>query len=116
MSRLVSVAVLAFATGPAVAATLSDTQQASVQSTVLGVLKDPDRFSAMSAAPQATGETIVCGTVNAKNEMGGYVGPAPFYGKLYGDGQFYLTSLAGGVAEASNIIARCEALGANIDR
>ncbi|RVD44904.1 hypothetical protein EN742_00735 [Mesorhizobium sp. M4A.F.Ca.ET.020.02.1.1] len=112
---MVMIAAIAW---PATAAPLSDAQQTAVQSSILGILKDPDsaRFSVMSAAPQATGETIVCGTVNAKNEMGGYVGPAPFYGKLYGDGQFYLASLAGGAAEASNIVARCEALGANIDR
>lgn len=89
-----------------------------MQSVILGILKDPEsaRFSLMSAAPQVTGETIVCGAVNAKNELGGYTGPAPFYGKLYSDGQFYLTSLAEGVAEASNVIARCEALGASIDQ
>lgn len=69
----------------------------------------------MSAAPQPTGETIFCGTVNARNEMGGYTGPAPFYGKLYGDGQFYLTQLAGDLAGSSNVIARCDQLGAKID-
>jgi hypothetical protein len=118
MRRIGIAAICAAVAWPAGAASLSEGQQAAVQSTILGILKDPDsaRFSAMSAAPQVTGETIVCGTVNAKNELGGYAGPAPFYGKLYGDGQFFLTSLADGAAEASNVIARCDALGTNINR
>ncbi|RWH31619.1 hypothetical protein [Mesorhizobium sp.] len=116
MRRFALTAVFVALAAPAAAATLSADQRETVESGILAVLKDPDsaRFSALSAAPQPTGETIVCGTVNAKNELGGYTGPAPFYGKLYGDGQFFLTSLADGVAEASNIIARCEALGAKI--
>ncbi|TJV51117.1 MAG: hypothetical protein E5Y01_16140 [Mesorhizobium sp.] len=110
--------VLMVAAAPAAAGNLSAAQQEAIKSGVQAMLKDPEsaRFSAISAAPQPTGETIVCGTVNAKNELGGYAGPAPFYGKLYGDGQFFLTSLADGVAEASNVIARCDALGATIDQ
>lgn len=118
MRRIGTVAICMAVAWPAAAAPLSEAQQAAVQSAILGTLKDPDsaRFSAMSAAPQSTGEIIVCGTINAKNEMGGYGGPAPFYGKLYADGQFYLTQLADGVAEASNVIARCDQLGAKIDQ
>lgn len=34
--------------------------------------------------PSAKGSSVICGTINAKNRMGGYVGRQPF---LYIDGQ-----------------------------
>jgi len=48
-------------------------------------MRDPEatRFkSDFSAYQTSVGDYIVCGTLNAKNAMGGYVGYKPFYMRI----------------------------------
>lgn len=48
-------------------------------------MRDPEstRFKPeYTAYKTSAGDTIVCGTVNAKNAMGGYVGYRPFYVRI----------------------------------
>lgn len=53
---------------------------------VKGGLKDPDsaKFSEVRliAFPETPKDFAVCGSVNARNSFGGYVGPMPFIGSL----------------------------------
>ena len=64
-------------------------------------MRDPEstRFkSEFMAYDLSNGNKVVCGTVNAKNAMGGYVGYQPFYVRLLSSGtvmRFYLSSQTG---------------------
>ena len=52
---------------------------------------------------------VVCGTVNAKNRFGGYVGARPFYA-AFRDGQLLTVRLQGGgslLDSAGVIVERC---------
>lgn len=66
---------------------MTETQVATVQSTVKRALKDPASaiFGDMKAAQLNDGRMQVCGLVNAKNGFGGYTGDEPFEGYLAGD-------------------------------
>lgn len=57
---------------------LTKAQQSAVKKAVLADLRDPEsaRFGDMRAGREGT-TLWVCGTVNAKNAMGGYVGHLP---------------------------------------
>ena len=55
------------------------------QQLVSGQMRDPEatRFkNEYSAYKTKQGDYIVCGTLNAKNAMGGYVGYKPFYVRI----------------------------------
>lgn len=66
---------------------LTTEQVAAVQAGVKDALKDPYSavFGSAKASPQTDGKLRVCGFVNAKNAMGGYVGNSPYVGTLNGD-------------------------------
>jgi hypothetical protein len=53
----------------------TEAQADTAKATVIATLKDPDsaRFG-----PITTDGKVICGTVNAKNAFGGYVGPKVF--------------------------------------
>jgi hypothetical protein len=77
-------------------------------------LKDPDsaKFGKMVAILRDGKDVIVCGTVNAKNAMGGYVGRQPFYGTL-GE-NWFVTVAVGGLKthdKRFNAMLACNAIG-----
>ena len=60
-------------------------QVKAVQSLVADRMRDPEatRFKDDAVVyVTSAGDVIVCGTVNAKNAMGGYVGYKPYYARL----------------------------------
>ncbi|CUH60213.1 hypothetical protein [Thalassobacter stenotrophicus] len=60
----------------------------AVQSLVADKMRDPEatRFKDDAVIYQTSaGDIIVCGTVNAKNAMGGYVGYKQYYARLRGN-------------------------------
>jgi len=74
-------ACLALCIFPAVATaqeriSLTPTQEAEMQLDVSNQLNDPEsaRFRGVKAAIWKNGILVVCGEINAKNRMGGYVG------------------------------------------
>jgi hypothetical protein len=115
---LVSAAVIttALLTSPTFAdpVSLSQQQEASVHQTVSAMLKDPAsaQFGPLVAVSQSSSQILVCGTVNAKNGFGGYVGGTPFMGNLYDDGNFFVNAFGDDPASAGNIIALCRQQGA----
>jgi hypothetical protein len=116
---MIATAILFCAAGSvtfAESARLTYEQEAKVQEKITRLLKDPEsaRFSPLVAATQDNGDTQVCGTVDSKNEFGGYVGEMPFIGKFVGSG-FYLTKIAATEAEASNIYGLCESYGLSVE-
>lgn len=103
---------------PAIAATPVDLlpgQQAIVQKVITKALIDPRsaKFSTLSAVQHDNGDFQVCGTVNAKNSFGGYVGATPFVGRLVGN-ELILTKIAPTPSEAMNMMRLCETYGATI--
>ena len=83
----------------AIAATLAgcDGRERLVQTAVKGVLNDPDsaKFGSIDVHGHDAG-LVACGTVNAKNRMGGYVGEMPFMvwsDKVYFDEGDYKVAL-----------------------
>lgn len=58
---------------------------AMARNLVANRLRDPEatRFrDGMSVYVTSAGDYVVCGTLNAKNAMGGYVGYKPFYARI----------------------------------
>ena len=85
---IVSALMLFSATGAFAGATgerydLTGDDRSIIENSVKEHLIDPDsaKFSEIRASIDR-GEIAVCGSVNAKNRMGGYTGKAPFYGLL----------------------------------
>jgi hypothetical protein len=72
---------------------------ADVEQAVREQLKDPSsaQFGPTSFFKDTTGEMFACGSVNAKNSYGGYVGSTPFYASV---------SLINGVYTAGIIMQR----------
>jgi hypothetical protein len=64
--------------------TLTPAMQQMVKRGVAESLKDPEsaRFGRMVAVKDSKGVITVCGMVNAKNSLGGYVGMSPYLGVL----------------------------------
>lgn len=63
-------------------------QVALAKSAVQNIMKDPEstRFrNGYQAYQFSNGDTVICGSVNAKNSYGGYVGYKPFYVRLRGE-------------------------------
>jgi hypothetical protein len=117
-TRLVSAAVVttALLTSATFAnpVSLSQQQEASVHQTISAMLRDPAsaQFGPLVAVSQSSSQTLVCGTVNAKNGFGGYVGDTPFIGTLYDDGNFFVKELSGDPDKGANIVALCRQQGA----
>ena len=65
---------------------INDNQVISMAKTLIAdQMRDPEatKFKeAMSVYSTSGGDYIVCGTVNGKNAMGGYVGYKPFYARI----------------------------------
>lgn len=68
---------------------------------LLKSLKDPTsaQFGEMFAAKTESGETMICGYINAKNSYGGYNGNAPFAGVLK-NGAFIVGGVGGGTCSS----------------
>ena len=62
--------------------------RARIDEALADLLLDPDSRR-VAFAPSPIGG-LVCGTVNAKNRMGGYVGPQPFYAAFDATGRLTL--------------------------
>jgi len=60
---------------------LSAAEEKAVQDSVAAQLKEPLSaiFSGMVASKETNGSILVCGSVNAKNSLGGYTGMQPYY-------------------------------------
>lgn len=70
---------------PATPITLTSQQVKDIEIGVRASLKDPDsaKFSGpVLGAKRANGDIEACGTVNAKNSYGGYVGASPYVATL----------------------------------
>ncbi len=83
-------------------------------------LKDPGSMVLGSVAAASSGDGIVyvCGTVNAKNSFGGYVGYQPFLGimaSMKAEGKtiahFSVSSIGGSETDASIVISLCKHYG-----
>ncbi len=58
---------------------LTPQQLQTVDSTIRGIMKDPDSAKFKNiVSSRRDGTVYVCGSVNAKNSFGGYVGFSPF--------------------------------------
>ncbi|MFS2047517.1 hypothetical protein ACEN9J_02910 [Variovorax sp. Varisp41] len=68
---------MAFAVG-AVVLTACSSGQGEAETAVRGLLNDPDSAKFTGVKP-GTDKGSYCGFVNAKNRMGGYGGPTPFF-------------------------------------
>ncbi|WP_136617068.1 MULTISPECIES: hypothetical protein [Mesorhizobium] len=91
---------------------LSEAQISSVHDTLLKTLKDPGsaQFGSIGAVQTGAGKITICGTVNAKNSMGGYVGFAPFRGHMWTpDTVFFLDEMASNDGESALISSNCGA-------
>ncbi len=91
---------------------LSQTEQLAVQTGVREGLKDPASamFGGMAASRNAKGFVYVCGSVNAKNSFGGYVGHQPYFGMLIGEGPkvgFVVAVLGGEETKSEAILKVC---------
>lgn len=73
MSLLVALTLAAVAAPPR---NLAPVEKAAIKAAVEEKLKDP--FSAQFKWGQWNGSAYYCGTVNAKNSFGGYIGFVPF--------------------------------------
>jgi hypothetical protein len=95
-----------FALRPAPEAT--DLRVAGVQEAVRARLVDPASatFGAIDFAAQGGG-MVACGTVNAKNQLGGYTGAQPFKARHSSGQTFDVLLLAQSDAEASAIRQMC---------
>ena len=95
---------------------LTSGQVSTVRATVADALKDPGSaqfrpFRAIKVGFDSGAEfTYVCGTVNAKNSFGGYVGFSAFHGKFVEGGRFELINLDSGDGWFSDMFCR-ETLG-----
>lgn len=104
---------------PSIAAyTLTQSDTKVVEQGVRNSLKDPASamFGHMKAAKRTDGLITVCGSVNARNSFGGYVGMEPFMGLLTLSPVHYfgVTSMGGrqSATEATRIL--CQRAGVNI--
>ena len=97
---------------PGTPTTLTPQQVKIIQDGVRASLKDPDsaKFSgAILAAKRLNGDIDACGTVNAKNSYGGYVGAGPFFAK-FRDGKVVDSATASGT-DAKFLIQICRESG-----
>ena len=89
MSKLASASVLflAISTAPAVAAELTAKQKSAVKAAIGEGLADPysAQYTFDIVVPMGSTMTKVCGTVNAKNKLGGYVGKTAYVAALVGE-------------------------------
>ncbi|OQM74937.1 hypothetical protein [Manganibacter manganicus] len=94
---------------------LSAADRAAIKRDVASSLKDPEsaRFGSIQAVTNSSGVVSACGTVNAKNSFGGYVGERPFAGVLYG-GHFGLAGLGSDGASTIAIRQKCAEMGITI--
>lgn len=95
----------------------ADWRVAGVQEAVRERLTDPvsATFGAIDFAAQ-DGGMVACGTVNAKNRLGGYTGAQPFKARHSSGQTFYVLLLAQSDAEASVILQMCADDGMQIER
>lgn len=97
---------------PGTPVTLTPQQVKTIQDGVRASLKDPDsaKFSgAILAAKRLNGDIDACGTINAKNSYGGYVGAGPFFAK-FRDGKVVDSATASGT-DAKFLIQICRESG-----
>lgn len=87
-------------------------QRREVEGAVAAVLKDPEsaRFSPIQAFFDGKVATRVCGTVNAKNSFGGYVGARPFFGVITGN-TFQLWEIAKSDRQSAEVLNTCAKYG-----
>jgi hypothetical protein len=92
--------------------TLTAQERQLVSNGVRSTLKDP--YSAvlggMAAAKNSSGTITVCGTVNAKNSFGGYVGSNFYIGEISSDA-FALSTVAKDDDQRVAIFSECERRG-----
>jgi hypothetical protein len=83
---------------------LTQEQVQLVYSGVQRVLSDPNsaRFGEIFAGRQPDGTLYVCGSVDVRNNSGGYIGDQPFYGTL--DQRAFTPITIGGTQEQSQAI------------
>jgi hypothetical protein len=94
---------------------LTAAQVKIIQAGVRRDLKDPDsaKFgNQVLAAKRINGDITACGTVNAKNSYGGYVGESPFIA-TFRDGKVIDTATASG-RDAKFVIELCRDAGVPI--
>jgi hypothetical protein len=74
--------------------TLTPAMQQMVKRGVTESLKDPEsaRFGKMVAVKDSKGVITVCGMVNAKNSLGGYVGMSPYLGVLSPEAEAFVVA------------------------
>lgn len=89
---------------------LTRSQVAAIESGTRSTLKDP--YSAVfgsirGGAYPDSDLMFICGTVNAKNSFGAYVGAMPFYGTWYPDEPFAPDSMASNASEAYGVRSVC---------
>jgi hypothetical protein len=83
---------------------LSPDALAAAETETAGTLKDPEsaRFFDLVAYQKPPSNIVVCGNVNAKNSLGGYVGKVPFVIELAPTGPNSYRMVDGLVADATN--------------
>lgn len=74
---------------------LSANETKAIKASVLSRLKDPESatFGKQIAAKDSNGWILVCGSVNAKNSFGGFIGMQPYYVYII-DGQINRLTLS----------------------
>ncbi|TAX22773.1 hypothetical protein ELI02_28010 (plasmid) [Rhizobium leguminosarum] len=88
-----------------------------IKESLSGSLKDPYSavFGQIKTGMASNGVIRVCGTVNAKNSFGGYVGMMPYIGTING-GKFNLQAMASSGNEAAFINGQCNSIGLAIEQ
>jgi len=87
---------------------LTPDQVRLVESGVQRILNDPGsaRFGEIYAGQQPDGTLYVCGSVDVRNNSGGYTGDQPFYGTL-NQRAFTPTTIGGDEEQSRSIEAYC---------
>ena len=87
---------------------LTPQQVQLVQSGVQRVLSDPSsaHFGEIYAGEQPDGTLYICGSVDVRNNSGGYTGEQPFYGTL-DQRAFTPTTIGGSEEQSRSIEAYC---------
>ncbi|MBD1590173.1 hypothetical protein [Pseudomonas typographi] len=84
------------------AAEFTKAQKSKIEEAVKDRLSDPD--SAKFKFPPYKGGDVYCGTVNAKNKMGGYVGFSPFQIFVLSGGKSFMLIGVGGDESSSYVL------------